>query len=59
MKRTIWRDAPEETKYVRRCSWCGKFKKKLKEHWFFTGLYCVSCVQDVLYDNARTLEEMR
>ena len=46
--------------YVPRCSKCGRFKdqKKLYTHWFFTGVNCVSCVQDRLYNNARTIKKI-
>lgn len=58
--RTIWRDHVTGTSdYVPRCSYCGFFKRTLKRHWFFTGLYCLACIQDVLWDNCRTLEEMK
>lgn len=42
-----------------RCGRCGKYKneKELREHWFFKGVYCITCIIDVLYDNARNLEE--
>ena len=56
--RTVWRDADLDT-YVPRCGSCGKFKKLLKQHWFFSGIYCIECIQDILYDNARTLEEIK
>lgn len=57
--RSVWRDADSTTPYVPRCSICGKFKEVLKRHWFFTGLYCIGCIQDILYDDARTLEEIQ
>jgi ribosomal protein L34E len=59
MKRTVWHEYDKNGEYVPRCSFCGRFKSKLHVHWFFTGVYCVSCVQDVLYDNARTIGEMK
>ena len=60
MKRIVWRDYDKEScVYVPRCSHCGRFKKNLKQHWFFTGLYCIACIQDVLYDNARRLSEIQ
>lgn len=49
----------EESHYVHRCSVCGYFKKELRAHWFFTGLYCRACIQDLLYNNARTIEEVK
>ena len=58
MTRSIWIDYRADV-YRDRCGFCGKFKEKMKEHWFFSGVYCVSCIQDVLYDDARTLEEMK
>lgn len=57
MKRTIWRKA-DDTVYVPRCSKCGKWRKDLMQHWFFTGIYCVSCIQDILYDNVRNISEV-
>ena len=58
--RTVWRKVkPEDHNYVPRCSKCGYFKKELRIHWFFTGLYCVACIQDILYDNCRKLEEIK
>mgnify|MGYP000710079602 CR=1 FL=1 len=57
--RPIWTEPDrEETVYVWRCSKCGSRKEKLMQHWFFTGLYCLSCILDVLYDNCRTIEEV-
>ena len=56
MTRKIWVDARDIM--VKRCSFCGKYRNAVKEHWFFKGVYCVSCIQDVLWDNARTMEEM-
>ena len=59
VKRRVWREVdPEESVYVYRCSSCGKFKNVLLKHWFFTGLYCFSCINDVLYDNARNVQEI-
>ena len=58
-RRSVWRDADLRfTQYVPRCSKCGKFKKEFKEHWFFRGLYCIECIQDILYDNTRTIMEL-
>ena len=58
-KRTIWREVDHGlTEYVPRCSYCGKYRQKLMQHWFYTGLYCIPCVQDVLYDNARNIGEI-
>lgn len=60
LTRKVWRDVlAEDHDYVPRCSRCGYFKKKFKMHWFFTGIYCIACIQDVLYDDARTLEEIK
>lgn len=60
MSQTIWCTVYnfDEVPYVPRCSYCGKYKRVLKTHWFFTGMYCIACVQDVLWDNARTFEEI-
>ncbi len=44
--------------YVSRCSKCGTFKEPLHVHWFFTGIYCRNCVQLILYDDIRTLEDI-
>ena len=56
----VWRERLESDHgYVHRCSFCGKFKRVLLAHWFYTGLYCVACVNDVLYDNARKYQEVR
>ena len=50
--KTVWRTADLRTvPYVPRCSSCGGFRETLKEHWFFTGLYCVPCVRYKLYDD--------
>ena len=58
-RKGVWRTVDkDEHGYVPRCSWCGYFKKELKTHWFFTGLYCVRCIQAVLYDNCRTVDEI-
>lgn len=59
--RTVWTVVDKDTYdgvYVLRCSQCGKFHRDLYEHWFFTGLYCVGCIQDLLYANVRTLAEV-
>lgn len=58
--RSIWTVVKkEEHEYVPRCSVCGYFKKELRMHWFFTGIYCLACIQDILWDNSRTEEEMK
>ena len=44
--------------YEPRCSRCGRYPLKLLKHWFFSGLYCHGCVQDVLYDNMRNIKEI-
>ena len=53
---TIWVNANCDV-YLPRCGKCGSWRKEeeLRQHWFFNGLYCVSCIQDVLYDNARIM----
>ena len=59
MKRKVWYElGPDEHNYVHRCSVCGRFKKRLWKHWFFTGLYCIGCIHDLLWNNARTMEEV-
>ena len=58
-KRTVWTKASVDSIYEPRCSVCGKYKKSLFFHWFFTGLYCIACIQGILYDDARTMEEMK
>lgn len=63
---SVWRtfDAAR-SRYVPRCGKCGRYESSMKNgnslytHWFFNGVYCRSCVQDVLYDNARILEEIK
>ena len=60
--RTVWRkyDDDIDGAWVPRCSVCGGWKKEeLRRHWFFSGLYCVGCIQDILWDNSRTMEEMK
>ena len=55
---SVWTKVKEgDTDYVQRCSHCGRYWKELRKHWFYTGLYCVACIQDVLYDNAYTVDE--
>lgn len=55
----IWKVLEAEDHcYVPRCSFCGHYKKELRKHWFFTGIYCLACIQDVLYDNCRTITEV-
>ena len=49
---------PGEHCYVPRCSKCGKFRHELRIHWFFTGLYCLPCIQGILYDNRRNILEV-
>ena len=58
--RTIWLE-PDLNTYVPRCGRCGHYKNKedLRQHWFFNGMYCVGCIQDVLYDDARIMREIR
>ena len=59
-ERTIWRDVEitDDEGYVHRCSFCGKIKKKLKAHWFFTGLYCMNCILEVLWNDTRSWKEI-
>lgn len=58
--RTVWKVVDRDAHcYVHRCSVCGYFKKELRKHWFFTGLYCIGCIQEVLYDDCRTIEEIQ
>ena len=57
-KRSIWlRKSPY---YEDRCGRCGKYKDEedLREHWFFSGVYCITCILCVLYDNCRSEKEM-
>lgn len=57
--RSVWTVIdPNDSHYVHRCSHCGYFKKELRAHWFFTGLYCIACIQDILWSNIRTIQEM-
>ena len=58
-ERTVWTEASPDDIYEPRCSYCGKYHRKFYFHWFFTGLYCVACINDVLYDNARNVEEIK
>ena len=48
----------EETCYVPRCTYCGKYPRELWKHWFFAGHYCVGCLQDVFAANCRTVHEL-
>lgn len=62
--RKIWTEFEARTsEYVGRCSFCGKYKNKknnnLYTHWFFNGVYCITCIHDVLYDNCRTIKEIQ
>ena len=58
--RTVWRDYDKvrDDVFVPRCGKCGKYRSDLKVHWFFRGPYCVGCIQDILYDNARNIGEI-
>ena len=59
-KRTVWIIATlDNNEYVPRCSSCGKFKRILRMHWFFTGLYCYHCISDKLYAGYKQLEESK
>lgn len=56
----IWRDADlDNTIYVPRCSNCGRFKGTLKVHWFFTGMYCIDCIEENLYGGYRSYSEVK
>ena len=64
-KRPIWRKfEPRTSDYIGRCSKCGRYESQMKHknellvHWFFNGVYCRACIQDKLYDDIRTVEEM-
>lgn len=53
--RSVWRDVDtKEVIYVPRCSKCGRFKGTLKAHFFFTGLYCIDCIEENLYGGYRS-----
>ena len=56
----IWYEVGRNTcgEYVPRCSRCGRFPSRLLKHFFFTGVYCYSCVHDVLYKNVWTVKEI-
>ena len=62
---SVWRTVVygEDHSRVLRCSVCGWYLKKdsvrtLHEHWFYVGFYCVSCLQETLWSNLRTVAEM-
>ena len=57
----VWRDYNKnlDGALIKRCSKCGTFKEPLHVHWFFTGIYCRNCVQLRLYDDMRTIEDMK
>lgn len=57
-RRKVWRPLEDDEVYVKRCGFCGRYRKDLRIHWFFSGVYCISCILDVLYDNARSMEEI-
>lgn len=58
--RSVWTVVhPTDSHYVPRCSFCGKFRKELRMHWFFTGLYCRNCIQEVLWNDVRNFKEMQ
>jgi len=51
---SVWRSVDKRlTAYVPRCSKCGGFKEDLKEHWFYSGIYCVDCIRYTLYDDTK------
>ena len=57
--KTVW--TPFDSKasvFVPRCGKCGTYKIDLYVHWFFRGPYCVRCIQNILYDNCRTIQEI-
>lgn len=58
--RTVWMK-PNLDYFEPRCGRCGKYRKEdeLREHWFFNGIYCLTCIIDVLYSNVRSLREMK
>ena len=57
--RSVWTIVdPDDSVYIHRCSFCGYRRKELREHWFFTGLYCRGCIQEVLWNDVRTFKEM-
>lgn len=54
-----WREVKlYELQYEPRCSSCGRYGQKYWEHFFFTGMYCRSCIQDNLYGNVWSIEEV-
>ncbi len=56
--RNVWTMAEVDDIYEPRCSFCGKYRRRLMFHWFFTGLYCINCIHEVLYDDARSLNDI-
>lgn len=56
---TIWRPF-DESVFVPRCGRCGRYRptNELFEHWFFRGVYCLPCIQGVLYDDLRNVSEV-
>jgi hypothetical protein len=46
------------TCFVPRCSYCGRYEDFFYRHWFFHGFYCIGCLQEVLFDNTRTIAEI-
>lgn len=61
-KLSVWAEPTDAdlALYVQRCSCCGRVKprRELRVHWFFTGMYCITCVLVVLYDDARSEKEI-
>ena len=57
-ERTVWRSAADEEIYEPRCSYCGQWRRNLMKHWFFTGLYCIRCIHECLYNDVRNVDEI-
>ena len=58
--KTVWRDfKPRTDVYVPKCSFCGRYKGTLKIHWFFTGVYCIDCIEEGLYGGAISWRKKR
>lgn len=53
-----WYPFKLDLNYEPRCSHCGRYGMRYWSHRFFTGIYCRRCIQDNLYMNTWTIEEV-